>query len=126
MIRRIELHNFASHGDTELEFANGKNVIIGATGSGKTTLVNLIPRFYDVTDGRVMIDGRNIRQLRQDSLLSRISMVPQETVLFSGTVRDNIRYGRPGAEAGWHLVMSVMTTASSTLAQSDCAWPPQS
>ncbi len=71
--------------------------ILGATGSGKTTLVNLIPRFYDVTDGRVMIDGRNIRQLRQDSLLSRISMVPQETVLFSGTVRDNIRYGRPGA-----------------------------
>lgn len=71
--------------------------ILGATGAGKSTLVNLIPRFYDATAGRILIDGEDIRQIRQDSLLARIGVVPQETVLFSGTVRDNIRYGRPQA-----------------------------
>jgi ATP-binding cassette subfamily B multidrug efflux pump len=71
--------------------------ILGATGAGKSTLVNLIPRFYDVTEGRILIDGQDIRQVQQESLLRRIGMVPQETVLFSGTVRDNIRYGRPQA-----------------------------
>ena len=69
--------------------------ILGATGAGKSTLVNLIPRFYDVTEGRILLDGTDIRGVQQDSLLSRIGVVPQETVLFSGTVRDNIRYGRP-------------------------------
>jgi ATP-binding cassette subfamily B protein len=71
--------------------------ILGATGSGKSTLINLIPRFYDATEGRILIDGVDIRQVRQDSLLAHIGIVPQETVLFSGTVRDNIRYGRPDA-----------------------------
>ncbi|MGZ6347517.1 MAG: ABC transporter ATP-binding protein, partial [Anaerolineales bacterium] len=71
--------------------------ILGATGSGKSTLINLIPRFYDVTEGRILIDGVDIRKVRQDSLLAHIGIVPQETVLFSGTVRDNIRYGRPDA-----------------------------
>jgi ATP-binding cassette subfamily B multidrug efflux pump len=71
--------------------------ILGATGSGKTTLVNLIPRFYDVSRGAVLIGGLDVRDLREDSLLARVGIVPQETVLFSGTVRDNIRYGRPDA-----------------------------
>ena len=71
--------------------------ILGATGSGKSTLINLIPRFYDVSSGRVLIDGMDVRQLSQDSLLAQIASVPQETILFSGTVRDNIRYGRPQA-----------------------------
>jgi ATP-binding cassette subfamily B multidrug efflux pump len=71
--------------------------ILGATGSGKTSLVNLVPRFYDPSSGRVTIDGVDIRQLQQDSLLANIGVVPQESVLFSGTVKDNIRYGRPGA-----------------------------
>jgi ATP-binding cassette, subfamily B, multidrug efflux pump len=71
--------------------------ILGATGAGKSTLVNLIPRFYDVTQGRILIDGEDIRLVRQASLLERIGVAPQETVLFSGTVRDNIRYGRPQA-----------------------------
>ncbi len=71
--------------------------ILGSTGAGKSTLVNLIPRFYDVTAGRILIDGQDVRRVRQDSLLGRIGVVPQETVLFSGTVRDNIRYGRPEA-----------------------------
>ncbi len=71
--------------------------ILGATGAGKSTLVNLVPRFYDVTGGRVLIDGVDIRQVQQDSLLSQVGIVPQETVLFSGSVRDNIRYGCPNA-----------------------------
>jgi ATP-binding cassette subfamily B protein len=71
--------------------------ILGATGAGKTTLINLIPRFYDAVAGRVLFDGIDVRKLKQDSLLARIGIVPQESILFSGTVRDNIAYGRPEA-----------------------------
>jgi ATP-binding cassette subfamily B multidrug efflux pump len=71
--------------------------ILGATGAGKSTLVLLIPRFYDVTAGRLTLDGIDIRQLQQDVLLAQVGVVLQETVLFSGSVRDNIRYGRPEA-----------------------------
>jgi ATP-binding cassette subfamily B multidrug efflux pump len=71
--------------------------ILGATGAGKSTLVSLVPRFYDVVGGRVLIDGIDVRQLCQDSLLAHVGIVPQETILFSGTVRDNIRYGCPDA-----------------------------
>ncbi len=73
--------------------------ILGATGAGKSTLVNLVPRFYDVSAGRICIDDLDIRQVQQDSLLAQIAVVPQETVLFSGSVRDNIRYGAPDAGA---------------------------
>ncbi|MEZ4728752.1 MAG: ABC transporter ATP-binding protein [Caldilineaceae bacterium] len=72
--------------------------ILGATGAGKSTLVNLVPRFYDVTAGRILMDGMDIRKAQQDSLLAQIGIVPQETILFSGTVRDNIRYGAPEAD----------------------------
>lgn len=71
--------------------------ILGATGAGKSSLINLIPRFYDVSSGQVLIDGINVRDLKQDSLISQVGIVPQETILFSGTVRDNIRYGHPDA-----------------------------
>ena len=71
--------------------------ILGATGAGKSTLVNLIPRFYDTTSGRVLFDGVDVRRLQQSSLLGAIGIVPQESILFSGTVRENIAYGRPGA-----------------------------
>jgi ATP-binding cassette subfamily B multidrug efflux pump len=71
--------------------------ILGATGSGKSTLVNLVPRFYDASGGRVLVNGVDVRDLQQDSLLAHVGIVPQETVLFSGTVRDNIRYGHPEA-----------------------------
>ncbi len=77
--------------------AGKTTAILGATGSGKTTLVHLIPRFYDPTSGSVEVDGVDIRTIRQDSLLAQIGIVPQETILFSGSVRDNIRYGRPEA-----------------------------
>jgi ATP-binding cassette subfamily B protein len=71
--------------------------ILGATGSGKSTLVHLIPRFYDVTDGRVTIDGWDIRELQLETLRKAVGISLQDTMLFSGTIRDNIRYGRPDA-----------------------------
>jgi ATP-binding cassette, subfamily B, bacterial MsbA len=71
--------------------------IVGRSGAGKTTLVNLIPRFYDVTGGRILIDGVDIRDVTLASLRSQIGMVTQETVLFDDTVAANIAYGRPAA-----------------------------
>ncbi len=71
--------------------------LLGATGSGKSTVINLIPRFYDVTRGVVKIDGVDVRDVTLDSLRSQIGMVMQETTLFSGTIRENIAYGRPEA-----------------------------
>lgn len=71
--------------------------VLGATGAGKSTLVNLIPRFYDAASGSVRIDDFDVRDIEEDSLLEHIGVVPQETILFSGTVRDNIRYGCPDA-----------------------------
>ena len=71
--------------------------VLGATGSGKSSLVDLIPRFYDTSAGSVRIDSRDVRTLKSSSILEHVSVVPQDTVLFSGTLRDNIRYGRPGA-----------------------------
>ena len=67
---------------------------MGPSGAGKTTLVNLIPRFYDPTAGRITIDGHDIRQVQIRTLREQIGIVPQETALFSGTVRENIRYGK--------------------------------
>jgi ATP-binding cassette subfamily B protein len=71
--------------------------ILGTTGSGKSTLVNLIPRFYDVTGGAVRLDGHDVRDVTLSSLRAQIGIVLQETLLFSGAVRDNIAYGRPDA-----------------------------
>lgn len=71
--------------------------LLGATGAGKSSLVHLIPRFYDVTGGRVTIDGVDVRDLDKATLRRNIGIALQETVLFSGTIRDNIRYGRPDA-----------------------------
>jgi ATP-binding cassette subfamily B protein len=71
--------------------------ILGATGAGKSTLVSLIPRFYEVLSGAIAIDGTDIRQIGIDHLRSRIGFVMQQSLLFSGSIRDNIRYGRPEA-----------------------------
>ena len=71
--------------------------IMGETGSGKSTIINLIPRFYDVTAGRVLIDGHDVRDVTVASLREQIGIVLQDTTLFSGTIRDNIAYGRPDA-----------------------------
>src|SRR5438067_2268248 len=71
--------------------------IIGGTGSGKSTLVNLIARFYDVASGRILVDGVDVREMAQADLRARIGFVPQKTALFSGTIADNIRYGKDDA-----------------------------
>ena len=72
--------------------------IVGGTGSGKTTLVNLIPRLYDVTSGSVTVDGVDVRQMAQATLWGGISLVPQKSFLFSGTVGSNVRFGQPDAD----------------------------
>ncbi|MEA2776363.1 MAG: ATP-binding cassette, subfamily heavy metal transporter [Acetobacteraceae bacterium] len=77
--------------------AGGKLAIVGPTGAGKSTINRLLFRFYDVTGGRIMIDGRDIRDVTQDSLRAAIGVVPQDTVLFNDTIRYNIGYGRPDA-----------------------------
>jgi ATP-binding cassette subfamily B multidrug efflux pump len=71
--------------------------LLGATGSGKSSVINLIPRFYDATAGRVLVDGRNVCDVKLDSLRSHIGIVLQETTLFGGSIRDNIAFGRPDA-----------------------------
>jgi ATP-binding cassette subfamily B protein len=71
--------------------------IIGSTGAGKTTLVNLLPRLFDVTEGAVLLDGVDVRDLEPEVLWSRIGLVPQRAYLFSGTVASNLRYGNPDA-----------------------------
>ena len=71
--------------------------IIGGTGSGKTTLVNLIPRFYDITSGTIRVNGVDIRELSHEEVRSKIGYVPQKAVLFTGTIADNIRFGKENA-----------------------------
>jgi ATP-binding cassette, subfamily B, multidrug efflux pump len=71
--------------------------LLGATGSGKTTIINLVPRFYDVSEGRVLIDRHDVRDVSVESLRAQIGIVLQETTLFGGTIRDNISYARPDA-----------------------------
>jgi ATP-binding cassette, subfamily B, multidrug efflux pump len=84
--------------DVSFEIEPGQTVaLVGPTGAGKTTIANLIPRFYDVSDGAVRVDGRDVREVERRSLRSRIATVLQEPFLFSGSVAENIGYGRMGA-----------------------------
>ena len=81
-----------------LHVSPGETVaVVGPSGGGKSTLCQLIPRFYDVTDGRVLIDGQDVRELKQHDLREQIGIVQQDVFLFAGTIYDNIRYGRPDA-----------------------------
>ena len=81
--------------DVSLEVKAGEILaLVGPSGAGKSTLFNLIPRFYDPTHGAIRIDGQDLRNLTQQSLRDQIGIVPQETILFGGTIRENIRYGR--------------------------------
>lgn len=81
-----------------LTIEKGKTVaIVGPSGAGKSTLCHLIPRFYEIDDGRIMIDGTDIRDIRLKSLRANIGLVQQDVFLFTGTIKDNILYGKPSA-----------------------------
>lgn len=105
---------------TDISFAArpGETIgVIGSTGSGKSSLVNLIPRFYDATCGQVLVDGVNVKEYPLDDLRSRIGVVPQKAVLFKGTIRDNLRWGNPDATDA-ELLEAVQTAqAGEVLAQ---------
>lgn len=113
-IDATEVHGQVQFEDVGFKYPDGTDVLhgitfsarpgemvalVGLTGAGKTTLVSLIPRFYDTTAGRVLIDGTDVRRYRVRSLRERIAIVLQEPVLFSGTIADNLRYGRLDATA---------------------------
>jgi ATP-binding cassette, subfamily B, multidrug efflux pump len=99
----VSFRYFGSDGDPVLknmdfEALPGQTVaLLGATGSGKTSIINLLPRFYDPTQGRILIDGYDIRDVTLDSLRSQIGIVLQETTLFAGSIRENIAFGKPEA-----------------------------
>ena len=108
MLGRVSFENVSFHYDgnggqevldgVSFEVQAGQRVaLLGATGSGKSTLMNLIPRFYDVTGGHIRVDGVDVRDWAPDALRARIGAVLQQTTLFSGTVYENIAYGQPGA-----------------------------
>jgi ATP-binding cassette subfamily B protein len=85
--------------DVDLTVPPGQTLaLVGATGAGKSTLAKLVARFYDPDSGRVLVDGHDLRDVTESSLRSQLGIVPQESFLFSGTIRDNIAFGRPGAE----------------------------
>ena len=84
--------------DISIDIPAGKSVaLVGPSGGGKTTICSLLPRFYDVTEGRITVDGKDIRSLTLKSLRNNIGTVQQDVYLFDGTIRDNIAYGKPGA-----------------------------
>jgi subfamily B ATP-binding cassette protein MsbA len=105
----------------DLEVKAGEVVaLVGPSGAGKTTLVNLVPRFYDVSEGRVTIDGVDVRDLELASVRDKIGVVAQDTFLFNDTVANNIRYGRPGAP-----MEAVKEAARNALAEEFVAALPQ-
>ena len=96
--------------DINFELRPGQTTaVVGSTGSGKSTLINLIPRLFDTTGGRVLLDGVDVRDIDPDVLWSRIGLVPQKPYLFSGTIASNMRYGRP--DASDQQIWEAITTA---------------
>ena len=102
----VELRNVSFGYDPDVPILKGLNLdiqpgeviaFVGPSGAGKSTLVNLVPRFYDVTGGQILVDGQNIAEVKVKSLRNNIGMVLQDNILFTGTIKENILYGRPGA-----------------------------
>ena len=114
---------YANAGDdslSDISFAArpGETIgVIGSTGSGKSSLVNLIPRFYDASAGQVLVDGINVKEYPLDDLRNRIGVVPQKAVLFKGTIRDNLRWGNPDATDDQLLETVQTAQAGEVLAQ---------
>ena len=97
--------------------AGETTAIIGGTGSGKSTIANLIPRFFDVDEGEILIDGVDIRNLSQKELRSRIGFIPQKTFLFRGTIASNIRYGKEDA-SDTEIIQAAKTAQAHTFISS--------
>jgi ABC-type multidrug transport system fused ATPase/permease subunit len=95
---RTEHETVRALDDVSIVIPPGQTVaLVGETGAGKSTFAKLVARFYDPTDGRVLVDGRDLRTVTMHSLRSQMGIVPQEAFLFSGTIRENVAFGRPGA-----------------------------
>jgi subfamily B ATP-binding cassette protein MsbA len=99
-----------------------KVALVGPSGSGKTTLINLIPRFYEMTSGSIRIDGRDTKEMNLTDLRSQISIVPQEVVLFSGTIEENIRYGKLDATEQEIIEAATMANAHTFIVQLERAY----
>lgn len=114
VLERMDLHRSrcpAAVRNVNLHIKAGETIaLVGPTGAGKSTIINLLPRFYDPTEGRVLIDGQDVRRTRLCSLRQNIGIVFQETFLFRGTIADNIAYGRP--EASYSEIMAAARMAS--------------
>lgn len=91
--------------------------IVGPSGAGKSTIADLIPRFYDVNGGAILVEGHDVRHIKTASLREQIAMVPQETILFSGTIAENIAYGRPGADKSEIIEAARAANADEFIAQ---------
>jgi len=124
----VEFRNVTFSYDSDLPAVSGisftarpgeKIALVGPSGSGKTTLINLIPRFYEVKQGAILIDGKDIRSIGLTDLRASIGVVPQEVVLFAGSIRDNIRYGRLTATEEEIVNAARMANAHSFIEQLD-------
>lgn len=91
--------------------------IVGPSGAGKSTIADLILRFYDVTGGRILVEGHDVRDIRTESLREQIAMVPQDTILFGGTIAENIAYGRPGADEAEIIAVAKAANAHDFISQ---------
>ncbi|MGH2344740.1 MAG: ABC transporter ATP-binding protein, partial [Chloroflexota bacterium] len=107
---------------SDISFAVGPGevtAIIGGTGSGKSTLVNLLLRFYDIEAGTIAVDGVDIREMSQETLRAKMGFVPQKTMLFTGTIADNLRYGNPDADQAALLKAAATAQATEFIASMD-------
>ncbi len=125
--RHVSFHYPDAGGDVlhDISFTAHKGqtvALIGATGCGKSTIINLIPRMYDATDGQVLVDGRDVRDYSQTSLHDKIGFVPQKAFLFSGTVAENIGYGEDGLADVWMRKAVSIAQATDFVESEECGY----